>query len=238
MKTELPPSLAVDYEAKQRDYFDRPRGEMLAFLPQSCRRVLDVGCGNGEFAAAVKAKLNCEAWGVEPSPKSARFAVGRLDRVMEGCFNRELKLPLNYFDCIVFNDVLEHMLDPGSALGQARDLLTQDGVVVASIPNIGHFPTVWRLVMKGQWEYRNYGILDRTHLRFFTRKSIFKMFEGENYEVERMRGINAFSAEGPGDRKLWMLYRVLALFPRASIRDMRYLQFATVARQRRNPAQA
>ena len=53
-----------------------------------------------------------------------------------------------------------------------------------------------------------------------------------------MRGINAFSAEGPGDRKLWMLYRVLALFPRASIRDMRYLQFATVARQRRNPAQA
>jgi len=186
MKTELPPSLAVDYEAKQRDYFDRPRGEMLAFLPQSCRRVLDVGCGNGEFAAAVKAKLNCEAWGVEPSPKSARFAVGRLDRVMEGCFNRELKLPLNYFDCIVFNDVLEHMLDPGSALGQARDLLTQDGVVVASIPNVAH---VWVIanLLAARWPQKDSGIFDRPHVRFFARRDMVRLLESAGLEVLEVR---------------------------------------------------
>jgi SAM-dependent methyltransferase len=229
MKNQLAGALAQDYAAKGADYYKHPRPEMVPFIPQSCRRILDVGCGNGEFAAYVKSKLSCEAWGVEPNRESALLATKRLDRVVEGCFSSELELPLNYFDCIVFNDVLEHMLDPAAALSHARTCLTRDGVVVVSIPNVGHFPNVWQLVMKGQWEYKERGILDRTHLRFFTRKSIVKLFEGERYQVQRITGINEFGGM-EGDGRLWLLYRVIALLPVSSIRDMRYVQFAAVAR--------
>jgi SAM-dependent methyltransferase len=226
METRLQPSLAQDYAVKTPDYYRQPRSEMLPFLPASCHRLLDVGCGNGEFAVAVKARLHCETWGIEPDPNSARQAVGRLDRFFEGCFSPDMDLPAGHFDCIVFNDVLEHMLDPASALRHARRLLSPKGSVVASIPNIGHFPTIWNLVMKGQWEYVDEGILDRTHLRFFTRSSILSLFERESFHVERIAGINPFSRGG----RSWLIYRLMSLWPSAGIRDMRYLQFAIVAR--------
>jgi SAM-dependent methyltransferase len=229
MKDEMEAALAQDYAAKGGDYYEHPRPEMLRFIPRPCRRLLDVGCGNGGFAAGVKKKLNCEAWGVEPNPESARLAMPRLDRVIAGQFGGGLELPRNYFDCIVFNDVLEHMLDPGAAIAHARSLLGAGGVVVASIPNVGHFGNVWQLVMMGQWEYKERGILDRTHLRFFTRKSIVHMFESEKYEVQSITGINAFGGMDCSSA-LWLLYRVLALWPAPGIHDMRYVQFAIVAR--------
>ena len=231
MINEMETALAKDYAAKGGDYYQDTRPEMLPFIPKSCRRVLDVGCANGEFAAGVKKKLNCEAWGVEANPESARLATPRLDRVIAGQFGGEMELPRNYFDCIMFNDVLEHMLDPGAAIAHARNLLSAEGVVVASIPNVGHFGNVWQLVMNGQWEYKERGILDRTHLRFFTRKSIVKMFESEKYEVQNITGIHSFGGMDCSSR-LWLLYRMMALLPLASIHDMRYVQFALVARPR------
>ena len=221
------PSLLSDYEAKQESYFEHSRPEMHPFIPTACRRLLDVGCGRGSFGAGVKAKFGCETWGIEPEPKAAQLAAQRLDHVLEGCFGPEAELPSDYFDCIVFNDVLEHMVDPAMALDYARKLLTKEGVLVASVPNVAHFATVWNLVMEGNWEYKDEGTLDRTHLRFFTRRSMIKMFESEKYEVTRAEGING---RNPRKSFLWTIYRLIALLPKSSIQEMRYLQFAIVAK--------
>jgi 2-polyprenyl-3-methyl-5-hydroxy-6-metoxy-1,4-benzoquinol methylase len=222
-------NLQSEYESKPKQYYNGIRMEMAVLVPASCRRLLEVGCGSGEFAASIKATLGCEAWGVEPNSSAAKEAATKLDRTLADSFHSELALPTGFFDCIVFNDVLEHMIDPDAALRYARKLLTPEGVVVASIPNMRHFPNLWRLVVGGQWEYQEAGIRDRTHLRFFTRCSIAALFEGEGYQLSRLEGINPFYSVEQGDRWLWRYYRVLSLFPVASIKEMRYLQFAVVA---------
>jgi 2-polyprenyl-3-methyl-5-hydroxy-6-metoxy-1,4-benzoquinol methylase len=169
-------------------------------------------------------------WGVESNAGSIQKAEQNIDKVFHGYFGSELDLPSGYFDCIVFNDVLEHMLDPASALALARALLSSAGCVVASIPNIRHFPTVWRLVICGEWEYKEFGILDTTHLRFFTRRSIVRLFQGAGLVVQRIDGINPFHSLESDDPSLWRRYSLFSWLPVPGIKDMRYQQFAIVAK--------
>ena len=167
--------------------------------------------------------------------KSCEKAATRLDRAVHGRFDDKLELPSAYFDCIFFNDVLEHMVDPAAALRRAQKYLVPDGKIVASIPNIAHFPTVWRLVARGQWEYTERGILDRTHLRFFTRQSIRRLFEEAGFSIKLLEGINEFSEMQPGDRRLWKIYRIFSWLPHKHLRDMGYLQFGVIAGLRQQP---
>lgn len=229
MKLELEKDLAREYASKKRDYFDCVRPEMVSFIPVPSRRILDVGCGTGGFGASVRRCMGCQVWGVEADADCIGKAEQNLDKIVHGCFGPDLDLPRRHFDCIIFNDVLEHMLDAAAALRHAGTLLTDGGAIVASIPNIGHFPTVWRLAVRGEWEYTERGILDKTHLRFFTRSSIRKLFEGTGFKVERIEGLNAYFKMDAADGKLWRIYKPLSLVPVAGIRDMRYLQFAVVA---------
>jgi len=230
-KTDPLTRLENAYAEKQEDYFEYQRPEMFQLLPPLAKRVLDVGCGSGVFAQSLKRSFGCEVWGIEPDLKSFEKAVLRLDHVVHGYFDDQLKLPAGHFDCIFFNDVLEHMIDPAHALGLAKKLLSPTGKIVASIPNIAHFPTVWRLVMRGQWQYTERGILDRTHLRFFTRQSISALFTEAGFAVEHLAGINEYMGGEPGDARIWKIYRILSLLPNRSFREMRYLQFAVVAGQ-------
>lgn len=223
------PFLARAYSEKSEDYYTCERPEMLTLVPSCSKRILDVGCGRGNFSAALKAELNVEAWGVEPEPSAADEAKRKLDRVVSGLFTPALNLPPAHFDCIVFNDVLEHMTAPEAALRLAADLLAPNGLIIASVPNVAHFPTVWRLVAKGDWTYRERGTLDKTHLRFFTRSSIKRLFETEGLKVTYLEGINPFFVMFPDDIRPWKLYRLFRWFPRQSFRDMRFLQFAITA---------
>jgi 2-polyprenyl-3-methyl-5-hydroxy-6-metoxy-1,4-benzoquinol methylase len=147
LKSESKDSLARDYACKREEYFECPRSEMLDYVPSLCRKVLDVGCGTGSFGASLRKRTGCEVWGVESNAGSIQKAEQNIDKVFHGYFGPELDLPPGYFDCIVFNDVLEHMLDPAAALVLARALLSSGGCIVASIPNIRQFPTVWKLVI-------------------------------------------------------------------------------------------
>lgn len=226
--TELLEQLA--YETKAATYFRYPRPEMLAFVPVGCRRVLDVGCAEGTFGESLKRSRGIEVWGVEPTKSAAAVAKTRLDGVIEGLFDPEIALPLGSFDCILFNDVLEHMIAPESALSYARDLLAPGGAVVASIPNIRSFPTVWQLIFHARWEYQDAGVLDKTHLRFFTKSSIVDMFEREGFVLESVSGINAFEGIPNVRRLLWRLYRLANALSIGKFHDMRFLQFAVVAR--------
>jgi SAM-dependent methyltransferase len=222
----------LGYESKSADYFQCERPEMLPFVPAHCRRVLDIGCAEGAFGESLKKSRGIEVWGVEPVKSAATTAMAKLDRVIEGVFGPGTALPAGTFDCICFNDVLEHMPAPEMALRYARDLLAPGGVVVASIPNVQYFPMVWQLMIYGRWEYEDAGILDRTHLRFFTRSSIVNMFEREGFTMGRVCGINAYNGYPNVRRRLWRAFRLANGLLLGNFDDMRFPQFAVVAKVR------
>ncbi|MDR3413232.1 MAG: class I SAM-dependent methyltransferase [Formivibrio sp.] len=220
----------LGYDTKSTEYFQVARAEMLRFVPANCRRVLDVGCAEGAFGESLKKTLGIEVWGVEPTKSAAAKAMPKLDRVIEGDFGPEVDLPVGTFDCIFFNDVLEHMLAPEKALRHARSLLAPGGVVVASIPNIRYFPVVYQLMIHARWEYVDSGILDRTHLRFFTRSSIVNMFEREGFVIDTIAGINVYSGPSNARRLLWWAFRLANILALRRFDDMRFLRFAVVAK--------
>jgi 2-polyprenyl-3-methyl-5-hydroxy-6-metoxy-1,4-benzoquinol methylase len=228
MQAELQ-SYTKSYEHKPHEYFGCERPEMAGWVRPEQRRILDVGCGSGRFGVLLKANANREVWGVEPNAAAAAEAAKVLDRAVAGLFEEGVDLPEGYFDCVVFNDVLEHLPAPDGALRLAHRLLKQGGTVVASIPNIRHFPTQWRLCANGEWEYRDCGVLDRTHLRFFTRSSIQALFQETGFQIQHMEGINAYGGIPNVAGRVWAVYRLLNLLTLGRLRDMRFQQFAVVA---------
>ena len=162
---------------------------MLGFIPRQAARLLEVGCGEGQFGRRLKEGSQREVWGVEIAAAAARVAEQQLDRVLSGDISALIDdLPASYFDVVVFNDVLEHLIDPEDILARIKPHLSERGVVVSSIPNIRFFPIFHDLLVHGRWEYEESGILDRTHLRFFTIESIRAMYERLGYEVLTARG--------------------------------------------------
>jgi 2-polyprenyl-3-methyl-5-hydroxy-6-metoxy-1,4-benzoquinol methylase len=224
-----PPPTGLDYESKSTDYFTEARPEMLSFVPPNCRRLLDVGCGAGTFGASLKKNRQIEVWGVEPFASAAEVANDKLDHVITGSFESGTNLPIGAFDCIVFNDVLEHMVEPERALRYAKLLLAPGGTILASIPNVRYFPVLWQLGIRGSWEYGDCGVLDRTHLRFFTKSSILKMFENEGYRVRGVSGIKPYGGVPNVSRCLWRTFRVANLILFGNLTDLKFLQFAVVA---------
>jgi len=211
-------------DEKPVNYYQNLRPEMLAFIPAGARRLLDVGCGEGYFAQQLKQAGNAEVWGIEVVEARALVAVDRLDKVLVGDVATLIpQLPESFFDVVVFNDVLEHLLDPFDVLARIKICLTPQGVVVSSIPNIRYYPTFYDLLAYCEWEYEESGILDSTHLRFFTERSIRKMYERRGYEVLRQEGINKME-------HMPRRYRVANRLFHHRFWDMQFVEFATVAR--------
>lgn len=208
--------------ARPAGYYSNEREEMLHFIPNDARFVLEVGCGDGTFGSAVKRVSGAEVWGIEIDNEAASAAKAKLDKVIIGDILEIIpNLPERKFDCIVFNDVLEHLVDPFTTLIAVKSKLTSKGVVVCSIPNIRYFPVLRRLLVNKQWKYEDWGVLDRTHLRFFTRKSIVDTFTELNYEILQLEGINEMNS--------WK-FNLLNTLLLGSISDTKYMQFARVAR--------
>ena len=213
-------------DEKPANYYQNVRPEMMAYVPADSSRVLEVGCGEGEFGWRVKQSGAVEVWGIELVEARARLAATRLDKVLVGDVADLVgQLPSGHFDAVVFNDVLEHLVDPFEVLRRVRPSLSEGGVVVSSIPNVRFFPVAYGLAVYGEWEYDESGILDRTHLRFFTGRSIQRMYERLGYEILRHEGINR-EAHMPAR------YHILNAVLRGRLADMRFAQFATVARPR------
>lgn len=208
-------------------YYGHPRREMEPFVPAAAERVLDVGCGAGAFAAtlrAARAGRVLEIWGVELSPEAAARAGGSCDRVLIGdAVARLRELEVASFDCVVMNDVLEHLAEPAPLLREARRVLRPAGALVVSLPNVRYFFNVWGLAVHGHWDYVDEGILDRTHLRFFTRSSLGRLLEDEGFTVQRLQGINPTGS---------VKFKLVNLLTLGRWADMRWLQFACVARPR------
>jgi 2-polyprenyl-3-methyl-5-hydroxy-6-metoxy-1,4-benzoquinol methylase len=149
------------------------------------KRVVDFGCATGYFAQLLTSK-GCQVTGVEMNSKAAQVAEQYCEQVIVADLDfvsiAEL-LPAKTFDVAVFGDVLEHLRNPWKVLELTRQILKPEGYVVASIPNIAH-GAIRLALLKGQFEYTEVGILDDTHLRFFTRKTVEKLFEETGYFIE------------------------------------------------------
>lgn len=206
--------------------YDTSRPEILPFVPDGIASVLDVGCGTGGFGALIRERFGpgLRLEGIEPvGAARERAEHAGFDRVRDGYFPDVLDAT-DAFDCIVFNDVLEHLLDPWGALARTIGHLTPGGCVVASLPNILYLPVIARVIARRRWDYTDEGTLDRTHLRFFTRATMLELFSGAGFEVTRIAGIN----------NRWYTGRWGRLQPIAPlVGQFQYLQFAIVARPAR-----
>ncbi len=164
--------------------FSRPRATLLNLLPSGCNRALDVGCSVGATGAMLKNDYGVdEVVGLEILESAAREAEKVLDRVIVGDGETlELDFPDEYFDLVVYADVLEHLRDPWSFAANQFSLLKPGGYVLASLPNVANWRIVANLLLN-KWEYKNHGTLDRMHLRFFTLPGLVDMFESAGYRI-------------------------------------------------------
>jgi 2-polyprenyl-3-methyl-5-hydroxy-6-metoxy-1,4-benzoquinol methylase len=199
---------------------------MVPFLPDRYSRVLEVGCGEGVFSTILSQPY--EMWGVEPEPASAARAASVLHTVLVGRFDEvSHKLPERYFDLVVCNDVIEHLPDPELFLRAVQRCMTPGAHLIASIPNMRHWEVLWQLLARKDWQYGRDGIMDRTHLRFFTEKSIKRLFQETGFDIERASGING--AFDPVRRSALLALSALTL---GYYSDIQYRQFGLLARLR------
>jgi glycosyltransferase involved in cell wall biosynthesis/2-polyprenyl-3-methyl-5-hydroxy-6-metoxy-1,4-benzoquinol methylase len=174
----------IQNPAYDPSYYNFVRPELLALVPHDARRVLEIGCGAGRLGEALKARQACGVTGIELNPAAAEEAQLRLDRVvMADVESLDPDFQAGQFDCIVCGDVLEHLRDPARLLRRLHEWLSPDGCLVASIPNVAHRSVLAQL-LRGDWNYEPAGLLDATHLRFFTRRSVEKLFYRSRFDVE------------------------------------------------------
>ena len=173
------------YEQKDKTYFAVAQ-EWVVDLLDGIPRILDIGCGDGATGAYLKRVGKAyEVHGVELVPSAARRAQVVLDSVIVGDIEKTtLPYPYGSFDCIIATEVLEHLFDPWQTIRQLTLYLRPGGYIIASVPNVRHIRVLWDLVIRGRWEYSDFGTLDRTHLRFFTLSSFVGLFTQAGLAVE------------------------------------------------------
>lgn len=180
------------------DPADHERREILPWVPEEARLVVDVGCGHGRLGELLR-RPGRTVVGIEPDPTLARAAGRRLDQVLAGRAEDMLPTLGRPVDCFVFADVLEHLVEPEALLRRARGHLADDGVVVASVPNSAWAP-VLRDLAAGHWEPTLAGVQARDHLRPFTPASFERTAEECGFRVERRAPL---AAPLPWRLRLW-----------------------------------
>lgn len=163
------------------------RNEFLELVPPDTKILLDVGCGAGGLSAGLKEK-GIKVIGLEKIEELCSIAKKKLDEVITGDVeSMKLNYPEGYFDCIMYADVLEHLVDPLNILQKHKVYLQKDGFVITSIPNARYYKIILRLILGGTWDYSDAGILDKTHLRLFGLINIIELFEKAGYEIVEIR---------------------------------------------------
>ncbi|MBS1704930.1 MAG: methyltransferase domain-containing protein [Armatimonadetes bacterium] len=215
----------MDYSSLEgiKPYYRNPRLEVAVRIPDGVRKILDVGCGAGAFGLFMKSDRGAEVWGIELMPEPAEFAKERLDKVFVGdCLELLPTLPAESFDLVTYNDVLEHLVSPDVAVRESARVLKPGGYLVTSLPNLRCWKPFMRVVKDGDFPQEDEGIFDRTHLRWFTKKSIPRLFEGSGLKIEVLDGLNERYAR---------TLRILNILTRNKLSDMKYLQFLVIAQK-------
>ena len=205
------------------EYFESSRDDVARLVPPTCARVLDVGCGFGGLGRTLAKRGVHELYGVERNPDAPARLEGLYRQHWIGDVETVVsRLPESHFDCVVFADILEHLVDPWTAVKRYARLLKPDGVIVASIPNVRNFALLASLIVRGRWTYRDHGLLDRTHLRFFTRTEIARLFEDAGFDIETW---------ATNRDRYPLAVRLAACVPLALVPDLSVVQFLVRARR-------
>ena len=221
---------AVRNVRARSEYYGHERLEVVALVPKSAKYVVDVGCGAGGLGRALKRQRpGVEVRGIEIVPEQAERARTVLDDVRIGGAEEGLPSDWPRPDCVIFADVLEHLVDPWTVLRRWREVLAEGGSIVVSLPNVGHREVVSG-VLRGRWDYQESGILDRTHLRFFTRATAIELIEGAGFRIVRFE--RALDHRGHSLRRLakrWLLPARSLSTPADLVADLHTVQFLLVA---------
>jgi trans-aconitate methyltransferase len=171
-------------------YYRNARHDMISLIRRAPRIAVEVGCGDGITGAEIKRKFSsASVCGIEINKEAAAIAATRLDRVLTHSIET-----LDYagagfeprsIDLVLFPDVLEHLYDPWNVLVRLKPFLAPDAQILASIPNVRNFWLMNRL-LSGNWDYTEDGLLDVTHIRFFTKKSVTQLFQQTGYRITAM----------------------------------------------------
>jgi len=172
---------------KQTPVHDQYNPDLLSLIPETSKKLIEIGCSSGAFAKAFKQKIPSSHFvGLEVDPSYAELA----KRYCDACINTDIECAGDDFfqlyadrDCWIFGDTLEHLKDPWLILSKIRKVIPPEGCIVVCIPNAQHWSLQAKLSI-GDLRYEDSGLLDRTHLRWFTRQTIIEMFDQTGFKIE------------------------------------------------------
>ncbi len=185
-------------------YVNSGNPELIRLLSRNLGKILDIGCGAGDNANLISNSSNSEVYGVTYSAAEAEIARSRMKKCWVFDIQSDFPADLNdlKFDCLIFSHVLEHLQDPSAVLARFSRLLHSGGQVLIAVPNV----LSWRMrinFLKGNFKYEKEGVLDDTHLRFFT------YFTADQYLLAKAKDLNVISKTASGSVPLWLFRRYL-----------------------------
>jgi 2-polyprenyl-3-methyl-5-hydroxy-6-metoxy-1,4-benzoquinol methylase len=190
--TDSPAAVPARKYVRYDDSVGSTHNLVVDFVPVGSS-VLEFGCATGYMSEVLVDRRGCRVTGIEIDPEAAAAARAYCDRVIVGdaeTLDLEAHLSGERFGAILFADFLEHLRDPGALLRRVSPLVADSGSVIASIPNVAH-ASVRLSLLSGRFRYRPQGLLDESHLRFFTRDSIRNLFEENGYVVTHWSRVTA-----------------------------------------------
>ncbi|WP_445193251.1 class I SAM-dependent methyltransferase [Sphingomonas sp. Tas61C01] len=161
-------------------------GSILRSMMPSGVRVLDVGCGTGSVTAIANRAKGNDVVGVEPDEDRAGIVRSRGIAVRVGELDGDMQRELGLFDVVMSSDVLEHVAASQTFLALLKASLRPGGMLLLSVPNVAHW-SVRAMILSGRFDYEDVGIMDATHLRWFTAKSLRALLDGCGFDVVEMR---------------------------------------------------
>jgi len=185
----------------EKHYYTNTRLDLLSLLTKKEKKikVLEVGAGRGNTLLYLKEKgIASEVIGIDINDWEEKDIPDAIDTFISGNIE-ELTLPQysNYFDLIIFADVLEHLIHPGEVLKKMKDCLKDDGEILISIPNFRHKKALFKVFIKGDFSYENSGLFDATHLRFFCKRNIRDLIKTSDLKIDNikssLKSYNGFS---------------------------------------------
>ncbi len=187
LSTQTPPSNAAAAPMKQTPAHAVVNHDLLALMPTSARRVVEVGCMHGALARAFRERNpGVHYTGIDIDADYTHVARQSCDLALDGDIEHFTPPAFNALfpsDCWVFGDCLEHLRDPWRLLRRIRENITSEGCLVTCIPNAQHWSVQMRLAT-GLFRYEDSGLLDRTHIRWFTRVTMMEMFASNGWRIE------------------------------------------------------
>ena len=170
------------------EYFKIQNQEIVKQIPLNPGVILDVGCATGALGAHIIENTKATSYdGIEVVPAIAEEAKKHLSNVYVGQAEKVLpELPSEHYDYVIMGDSLEHTVDPWSVLKEVHRVLKKGGKLLASLPNVRNLEVITDLLVKGDWRYRDFGIMDQGHLRFFTKKSIVEMLSQQGFSIKNI----------------------------------------------------